>query len=74
MPPSIDFAGLKRLLDQGAQLVEVLPAAEYAEERLPNGDASRRRNRVRGERDGALPEHRSLQHSPAQRLARPQAA
>ena len=36
MPASINLAGLKRLLDQGAQLVEVLPAAEYAEEHLPN--------------------------------------
>ncbi len=36
MPASIDLAGLKRLLDQDTQLVEVLPAAEYAEEHLPN--------------------------------------
>jgi rhodanese-related sulfurtransferase len=35
MPDSIDLAGLKRLLDGGAQLVEVLPAAEYTEEHLP---------------------------------------
>ncbi len=35
MPDSIDSAGVKRLLDTGAQLVEVLPAAEYAEEHLP---------------------------------------
>lgn len=35
MATGIDLAGLKRLLDQGAQLVEVLPAAEYAEEHLP---------------------------------------
>lgn len=33
--PGIDRAGLKRLLDRGAQLVEVLPAAEYAEELRP---------------------------------------
>jgi rhodanese-related sulfurtransferase len=31
----IGLAELKRLLDEGAQLVEVLPAAEYAEEHLP---------------------------------------
>jgi rhodanese-related sulfurtransferase len=36
MAESIDLAGLKRLLDGGAQLVEVLPAAEYAEEHLPH--------------------------------------
>lgn len=35
MAESIDLARLKRLLDGGAQLVEVLPAAEYAEEHLP---------------------------------------
>ncbi|MFL5864511.1 MAG: rhodanese-like domain-containing protein [Solirubrobacteraceae bacterium] len=31
----IDYRGLRSLLDQGAQLVEVLPAVEYAEEHLP---------------------------------------
>jgi rhodanese-related sulfurtransferase len=36
MPESIDLAGLKRLLEGGAQLVEVLPPAEYAEEQLPH--------------------------------------
>ena len=35
MAESIDLAGLKRLLDGGAQLVEVLPPPEYAEEHLP---------------------------------------
>ena len=34
-PASIDLAQLQRLLDQGAQLVEVLPPAEYADEHLP---------------------------------------
>ncbi|MER7433776.1 rhodanese-like domain-containing protein [Pseudonocardia alni] len=32
---SIDFPELRRLLDGGAQLVEVLPAQEYAEMHLP---------------------------------------
>lgn len=32
---SIDFPALRRLLDGGAQLVEVLPAQEYAEMHLP---------------------------------------
>lgn len=32
---SIDYPQLRRLLDHGAQLVEVLPAGEYAEMRLP---------------------------------------
>jgi rhodanese-related sulfurtransferase len=29
MPRSIDREGVRRLLEQGAQVVEVLPAAEY---------------------------------------------
>jgi rhodanese-related sulfurtransferase len=32
---SIDYPELRRLLDDGAQLVEVLPAGEYAEMHLP---------------------------------------
>lgn len=32
---SIDFPELRRLLDGGAQLVEVLPAQEYSEMHLP---------------------------------------
>lgn len=35
MPRSIDLRQLKELLDEGAQLVEALPAAEYAQEHLP---------------------------------------
>ena len=35
MAPDVELAQLKRLLAEGAQLVEVLPAAEYAEEHLP---------------------------------------
>ena len=35
MAAGIDLAQLKQLIDEGAQLVEVLPAAEYAEEHLP---------------------------------------
>jgi rhodanese-related sulfurtransferase len=31
----IGLSELKRLLDEGVQLVEVLPAHEYAEEHLP---------------------------------------
>jgi rhodanese-related sulfurtransferase/CBS domain-containing protein len=31
----VDYEGLRRLLDEGAQLVEVLPAEEYEEEHLP---------------------------------------
>lgn len=32
---SIHYPELRQLLDQGAQLVEVLPAGEYAEMHLP---------------------------------------
>lgn len=32
---AVDLPGLRRLLEQGAQLVEVLPAAEYDEQHLP---------------------------------------
>lgn len=35
MPQIIDLAGVRRRLDRGAQLVEVLPQEEYAEEHLP---------------------------------------
>jgi rhodanese-related sulfurtransferase len=35
MPMSVDLAGMKRLVHERAQLVEVLPATEYAEEHLP---------------------------------------
>ena len=35
IPQSIDLATLQRLLDAGAQLVDVLPPAEYAEGHLP---------------------------------------
>jgi rhodanese-related sulfurtransferase len=35
MPTSIDLAQLQELRARGAQLVEVLPRTEYAEEHLP---------------------------------------
>jgi rhodanese-related sulfurtransferase len=35
MPRQIDRDGVRRLADQGAQLVEVLPASEYAKDHLP---------------------------------------
>ncbi len=35
MPKEIDREGLRRMVDAGAQLVEVLPAEEYAEDHLP---------------------------------------
>jgi rhodanese-related sulfurtransferase len=35
MPQPIDRDGVRRLAEQGAQIVEVLPANEYAEDHLP---------------------------------------
>ena len=35
MPGSVDVAQVRRLMEEGAQLVEVLPEKEYAEEHLP---------------------------------------
>ena len=35
MAEQITYPGLRELLDAGAQLVEVLPEPEYAEEHLP---------------------------------------
>ena len=35
MPVPIDRTQLQRLVSEGAQLIEVLPAEEYAEEHLP---------------------------------------
>jgi rhodanese-related sulfurtransferase len=36
MPTEIDREDVRRLLDEGAQLVEVLPRAEYEDEHLPD--------------------------------------
>ena len=35
MPAEVDREGVRRMVADGAQLVEVLPAEEYAEEHLP---------------------------------------
>ena len=35
MPKEIDRQGLQRMVAAGGQLVEVLPAEEYAEDHLP---------------------------------------
>jgi rhodanese-related sulfurtransferase len=35
MPTEIDRNEVRRLVERGAQLVEVLPADEYAEDHLP---------------------------------------
>ena len=35
MPQSIDRDGIQRLMQRGAQIVDVLPADEYVEQHLP---------------------------------------
>ena len=35
MPKDIGLEDMRRLVDEGAQVVEVLPAREYEEEHLP---------------------------------------
>jgi rhodanese-related sulfurtransferase len=35
MPRQIDLEGLLRLMDHGAQVIEVLPAREYGEDHIP---------------------------------------
>ena len=35
MAREIDRDGVRRLMEQGAQIVEVLPAQEYSEDHLP---------------------------------------
>jgi rhodanese-related sulfurtransferase len=35
MPTALDRDEVRRLLDSGAQLVEVLPSSEYEEDHLP---------------------------------------
>jgi rhodanese-related sulfurtransferase len=35
MPQDIDREGVRRLVEEGAQLVEVLPANEFEEDHLP---------------------------------------
>jgi len=35
MPTIIDIADVQRMVEEGAQLVEVLPEKEYGEEHLP---------------------------------------
>jgi rhodanese-related sulfurtransferase len=35
MPTPVDLGRLRELIEQGAQVVDVLPAREYDDERLP---------------------------------------
>jgi rhodanese-related sulfurtransferase len=35
MPRQVDLEGMRQLMNQGAQVVDVLPAREYGEDHLP---------------------------------------
>ncbi|MCL6650616.1 MAG: rhodanese-like domain-containing protein [Chloroflexi bacterium] len=52
MPRTIDRYEVQRLLQAGAQLVDVMPAAEYAEQHLPGAInlPLRQLDRLAGER------------------------
>jgi len=52
MPTPIDRDEVQRLVAAGAQLVEVLPAAEFEDEHLPGRSTSRSRNST-GRRHGS---------------------
>jgi rhodanese-related sulfurtransferase len=39
MPTDVDREGVRRLLAEGAQLVEVLPREEYEDEHLPGANS-----------------------------------
>ncbi len=59
MPTEIDRDEVRRLLDGGAQLVEVLPSSEYAEDHLP-GAVNVPLRRIDRQADGLLDRHRPV--------------
>ena len=59
MPKEIDRKGLRRMVEAGAQLVEVLPAEEYEEEHLP-GAISLPLRRLDAEMSSALDKNRPV--------------
>ncbi len=59
MPKEIDRKGLRRMVEAGAQLVEVLPAEEYAEEHLP-GAISLPLRRIDSEASSMLDKNRAV--------------
>jgi rhodanese-related sulfurtransferase len=59
MPREIGRAEVRKLLDQGAQLVEVLPAEEFKEDHVP-GAISIPLRRIDDERVGALDKNRPV--------------
>jgi phage shock protein E len=59
MPRQIDRDGVRRLAAEGAQLVEVLPANEYAEDHLP-GAINLPLRRLEQEATAVLDRHRAV--------------
>jgi rhodanese-related sulfurtransferase len=59
MPREIDREGLRRLVGDGAQLIEVLPAGEYEEEHLP-GAVSLPLRRLEQQAAAVLDRHRAI--------------
>jgi rhodanese-related sulfurtransferase len=59
MPREIDREGLRRLVDEGAQLVEVLPASEYREDHLP-GAVNLPLRRLEQQATALLERHRAI--------------
>jgi rhodanese-related sulfurtransferase len=59
MPREIDRDEVRRLLDQGAQLVEVLPPDEFEEEHLP-GAVNLPLRRLEGQAAAVLDRHRAV--------------
>jgi rhodanese-related sulfurtransferase len=59
MGREIDREQLRRLMDQGAQVVDVLPAREYGEEHLP-GAISLPLRRIGADAVSALDPRRSI--------------
>ena len=59
MPREIDRDEVRRLLDQGAQLVEVLPQDEYEEEHLP-GAINLPLRRLEEQATAVLDRHRAV--------------
>ncbi len=59
MPHETDREGVRRLLGEGAQLVEVLPAKEYAEDHIP-GAVNLPLRRLEAEARDLLDAHRPV--------------
>jgi rhodanese-related sulfurtransferase len=59
MPREIDREEVRRLLDQGAQLVEVLPPDEFEEEHLP-GAVNLPLRRLEEQAAAVLDRHRAV--------------